>query len=79
MPKRKRPVLGIDYIIDGDGRAQFTAEFLLKRGYCCEHECRYCPFLMVGSATHFSSNEQTTSASGGCTGSQSGNALAVLH
>ena len=45
MPKRKRPVLGVDYIIDTDGKAEFTPEFLLKRGYCCEHDCRFCPFI----------------------------------
>lgn len=51
MPRRKQPVLGIDYIIDVDGRAEFTADFLLKRGYCCEHACRYCPFVPAAAAT----------------------------
>jgi hypothetical protein len=32
MPKKRRPVLGEDYIICEDGRAQFTAEFLARRG-----------------------------------------------
>lgn len=50
MPRRKRPVLGVDYIIDPDGSAQFTRDFLLKRGDCCEHNCRYCPFHAAGSA-----------------------------
>ncbi|WP_428940257.1 DUF5522 domain-containing protein [Fontivita pretiosa] len=44
MPRRKRPVLGIDYIIDTDGRAQFTREYLLKLGTCCGNQCRYCPY-----------------------------------
>lgn len=26
------------------GLAVLTAEFLLKRGYCCETGCRHCPF-----------------------------------
>jgi len=50
MPKRKRPVLGLDYKIDPDGKAEFTPEFLLKRGYCCEHDCRYCPFLTTSAS-----------------------------
>ena len=44
MRRKRRPVLGVDYVICGDGRAQFTREFLLKRGWCCEAECRFCPF-----------------------------------
>jgi len=44
MPRRKRPVLGIDYIIDTDGRAQFTRQYLLKLGACCGNQCRYCPY-----------------------------------
>jgi hypothetical protein len=54
MPRRKRPVLGIDYIMDEDGHAQFTREYLLKRGNCCERDCRYCPFV------------RSSPASGGC-------------
>ena len=23
----------------------FTAEFLARRGYCCESGCRHCPYL----------------------------------
>ena len=44
MPRRKRPALGEDYVIDPDGSAQFTRDFLLKRSDCCEHACRYCPY-----------------------------------
>jgi hypothetical protein len=44
MPRRKRPVLGVDYIMDGNGRAQFTEEYLKQRGTCCEHDCRFCPY-----------------------------------
>jgi hypothetical protein len=44
MPRKRRPVLGRDYIICEDGRAQFTREFLLNRGWCCEADCRFCPF-----------------------------------
>jgi hypothetical protein len=44
MPRKRRPVLGRDYIICEDGRAQFTGEFLATRGWCCEADCRFCPF-----------------------------------
>lgn len=44
MPRRKRPVIGIDYIMDANGRAQFTREYLLRGGRCCEHECKFCPY-----------------------------------
>jgi hypothetical protein len=26
------------------GFSVFTAEFLAKRGYCCESGCRHCPY-----------------------------------
>lgn len=34
---------GRDYYLEG-GLMVFTAEFLLKRGYCCERGCRHCPY-----------------------------------
>jgi hypothetical protein len=37
--------LGVDYIMDSDGHAQFTRQYLLKQGYCCNAGCRYCPYL----------------------------------
>jgi len=34
-----------DIYIDPDtGFAVLTAEFLLKRGYCCGSGCRHCPY-----------------------------------
>jgi hypothetical protein len=38
---------GIDYYLE-DGLFVFTAEFLLKRGYCCESGCRHCPYDYTG-------------------------------
>lgn len=36
---------GNDIYIDPDtGFAVLTAEFLLKRGYCCGSGCRHCPY-----------------------------------
>lgn len=34
---------GKDYIIE-DGKFVFTAEYLKKRGYCCNNNCRNCPY-----------------------------------
>ena len=44
MPRKRKPVLGVDYVICEDGRAQFTREYLMQRGSCCEHDCRFCPY-----------------------------------
>jgi Family of unknown function (DUF5522) len=39
------PILveGVDYYIE-NGRWVFTAEYHLKRGYCCGSGCRHCPY-----------------------------------
>jgi hypothetical protein len=36
-------VEGVDYYFD-DGLLVMTAEYLLKRGYCCGNGCRHCPY-----------------------------------
>jgi len=36
-------VLGQDYYLEGE-YVVFTAEFLRRRGYCCESGCRHCPY-----------------------------------
>ncbi|MBX7223658.1 MAG: hypothetical protein K1Y36_27335 [Blastocatellia bacterium] len=33
----------VDYYIE-DGLYVFTAHYLLKRGYCCNCDCRHCPY-----------------------------------
>ena len=35
--------LGIDYTIE-DGKRVMTREYLLKRGKCCHHNCKNCPW-----------------------------------
>lgn len=35
---------GIDYYLDEKGRMVFTADYLLRRGYCCESGCKHCPY-----------------------------------
>lgn len=32
------------------GLSVFTAEFLARRGWCCESGCRHCPFVGADSA-----------------------------
>lgn len=34
---------GEDYYLEG-GAMVFTAAYHLKRGYCCESDCRHCPY-----------------------------------
>ena len=36
-------VEGADYYWDGPYMV-FTAEYLLKRGHCCQSGCRHCPY-----------------------------------
>ena len=36
-------VEGPDFYWDGPYMV-FTAEYLLKRGYCCQSGCRHCPY-----------------------------------
>jgi uncharacterized protein DUF5522 len=39
-----RPLVeGEDYYLDS-GLMVLTAQFLTKRGYCCENGCRHCPY-----------------------------------
>lgn len=33
-----------DFYDDPGGRRVFTADFLLRRGYCCRCGCRHCPY-----------------------------------
>ncbi|WP_437953196.1 DUF5522 domain-containing protein [Sorangium sp. So ce296] len=42
-PKPPKAIEGEDYYLEG-GRVVFTAEYHLKRGYCCNSKCRHCPY-----------------------------------
>lgn len=35
---------GIDFTLDEKDYFIFTKEYLLKRGSCCELDCRNCPY-----------------------------------
>ena len=32
-----------NFYYDGD-KVVFTEQFLLKRGFCCDNNCRHCPY-----------------------------------
>ena len=34
----------IDYYINADGNFVFTAQYHLKRGFCCKNKCLNCPW-----------------------------------
>jgi len=38
------PVPARDFYFDPDGLMVFTAEYHLRRGYCCGSGCRHCPY-----------------------------------
>ena len=44
-PRKQVPELieGRDYYLEGPNMV-FTADFLQRRGYCCESGCRHCPY-----------------------------------
>ena len=45
----KDPLIeGIDFHLDETGMWMLTAEYLLKRGFCCHHGCKYCPYILKG-------------------------------
>ena len=33
-----------DFYFEADGLMVFTAEYHLRRGYCCGNDCRHCPY-----------------------------------
>ena len=44
-------VEGIDYYQE-NGFVVFTANYLLKRGFCCRSACRHCPYGFVREDEH---------------------------
>jgi hypothetical protein len=42
-PSQPKLIEGIDYYWE-NGLMVFTAEYHLKRGYCCDSGCRHCPY-----------------------------------
>lgn len=33
-----------DYYLSEEGYVVFTEKYHLKRGYCCQSNCRHCPY-----------------------------------
>ena len=44
-------VEGIDYYLE-NGFVVFTANYLLKRGFCCRSGCRHCQYGFVREDEH---------------------------
>ena len=42
--KKLIPLEQGDFYISPEGYRVFTEQYLLKRGYCCESNCRHCPY-----------------------------------
>ncbi len=38
------PIEDGDYYLTPEGYRCFTEQYHLKRGYCCESNCRHCPY-----------------------------------
>jgi hypothetical protein len=43
MQSQPKLIEGVDYYWE-NGFMVFTAEYHLKRGYCCDSGCRHCPY-----------------------------------
>lgn len=54
---------GIDYVVE-HGRKILTREYLLKKGKCCRHGCRNCPwdFKNKYETIGINRNTETTSS-----------------
>jgi len=42
--KKQIPLEEGDYYINEEGYRVFTAQYHLKRGYCCKSGCKHCPY-----------------------------------
>lgn len=42
--KKIVPIEEGDYYVTPEGYRCFTKQYHLKRGYCCESNCRHCPY-----------------------------------
>ncbi len=43
-PNQSKLVENIDYYLNDQGFMVFTEQYHLKRGYCCENNCKHCPY-----------------------------------
>jgi hypothetical protein len=42
--KKHIPLEEGDFYLTDEGYRCFTAQYHLKRGYCCQSGCRHCPY-----------------------------------
>lgn len=42
---------GVDFYFEPSGLMVFTEIYHLKRGYCCESNCRHCPYPTTESTS----------------------------
>jgi len=45
-----------DFYITPNGYRCFTEQYHLKRGYCCESDCRHCPYDFDNKTGTFKKN-----------------------
>ena len=43
-PAEPLPLEEGDYYFNAQGLMVFTAQYHLKRGYCCGNKCKHCPY-----------------------------------
>jgi len=55
-------VAGEDYYWEGEAMV-FTARYHLRRGYCCEHQCRHCPYEAAVTKDSGTPKQNTKAAS----------------
>lgn len=42
--KNKQLEEGVDYYFNEDGLVVMTEKYLLDRGFCCNNNCKHCPY-----------------------------------
>lgn len=50
---------GEDFYFE-DGLMVLSAQFLLRRGYCCENSCRHCPYGFKRESADYSKNSSSS-------------------
>ena len=51
-------VEGVDYYME-NGFMVFTAHYLRNRGYCCQSDCRHCPYGFKAKSGADESSDQS--------------------
>jgi hypothetical protein len=50
---KKQLIEGEDFYINENGKYVFTENFHLKRGYCCNNNCKHCPYKSKENENNF--------------------------